>query len=117
MLRTLSFTGGASVTAIHEIGFEEVARVVSQRARIPLDKYSMVDDSRRYVAMEEALHKRVKGQDDAVREVAEAVRAAKAGLKDPRRPIGVFLFLGSTGIGKTELARRWPSFYFSTRAG
>ena len=111
MLRTLSFTGGASVTAIHEIGFEEVARVVSQRARIPLDNL-MVDDSRRYVAMEEALHKRVKGQDDAVREVAEAVRAAKAGLKDPRRPIGVFLFLGSTGIGKTELAKALAEFLF-----
>jgi ATP-dependent Clp protease ATP-binding subunit ClpC len=111
VLRTLSFSGGASVQTEREIGREEVARVVSQRTRIPLDHLT-AEESQRFLQMEEALKKRVKGQDQAVREVAEAIRTAKAGLKDPRRPVGVFLFLGSTGTGKTELAKALTEFLF-----
>ena len=62
--------------------------------------------------MEEALHRRVVGQDEAIAAVADAVRRARAGLKDPKRPIGSFLFLGPTGVGKTELARALAEFLF-----
>ncbi len=111
VLRTLSFSGGTSIQTQEEIGLEEVARVVSQQARIPLENLT-IEESKRFLFMEEALRKRVKGQDRAVKEVAEAVRTAKAGLKDPRRPVGVFLFLGSTGTGKTELAKALAEFLF-----
>jgi len=111
MLRTLSFVEGASVQSKQEIGRKEVAKVVSQRTRIPLDSL-IVEESERYMQMEVVLKKRVKGQDQAVREVAETIRTAKAGLKDPRRPVGVFLFLGSTGTGKTELAKALAEFLF-----
>ncbi|MFZ5993476.1 MAG: ATP-dependent Clp protease ATP-binding subunit [Thermodesulfobacteriota bacterium] len=111
MLRTLSFVEGASVQSKQEIGRREIAGVVSQRTRIPLDSL-IVEESERYLHMENALKTRLKGQDQAVREVAEAIRTAKAGLKDPRRPVGVFLFLGSTGTGKTELAKALAEFLF-----
>lgn len=111
VLRTLSFVEGASIQSKQEIGRNEVAKVVSQRTRIPLDSL-IVEESERYLHIEDALKKRVKGQDQAVREVAEAIRTSKAGLKDPRRPVGVFLFLGSTGTGKTELAKTLAEFLF-----
>lgn len=111
MLQTLSFTGVSKVQAKKEIGTKEIAKVVSQRTRIPLENLT-VEESERFLDMENALRKRVKGQDQAVREVSEAVRTAKAGLKDPRRPGGVFLFLGSTGTGKTELAKALADFLF-----
>ena len=65
--------------------------------------------------MEEALHERIVGQDEAIAAVADAIRRARAGLKDPRRPIGSFIFLGSTGVGKTELAKALAEFLFETR--
>lgn len=111
MLRTLSFVEGASVQSKQEIGRREIAKVVSQRTRIPLDSL-IVEESERYLHIEDALKKRLKGQDKAVREVSEAIRTSKAGLKDPRRPVGVFLFLGSTGTGKTELAKALAEFLF-----
>jgi len=69
----------------------------------------MEGEQAKLVHMEERLHERVVGQDEAIEAVSDAVRRARAGLKDPRRPIGSFIFLGPTGVGKTELARASPS--------
>ena len=70
------------------------------------------DESKRLLGMEEALHKRIIGQDEAIVTIAKAVRRARAGLKDPRHPIGNFIFLGPTGVGKTELVRALAEFMF-----
>jgi len=86
------------------VGEEDIAHIVSSWTGIPVKKLAE-DESERLLKMEEILHRRVVGQDEAVRAVARAIRRARAGLKDPRRPIGSFIFLGPTGVGKTELAR------------
>ncbi|MGE5599045.1 MAG: ATP-dependent Clp protease ATP-binding subunit [Bacteroidota bacterium] len=83
---------------------EEIAEVVSSWTRIPVAKLRE-EETARLLQMEEILHRRVVGQDEAINAVAQAVRRARAGLKDPKRPIGSFIFLGPTGVGKTELAR------------
>lgn len=83
---------------------EDIAHIVSSWTGIPVKKLAE-DESERLLKMEEILHRRVVGQDEAVRAVARAIRRARAGLKDPKRPIGSFIFLGPTGVGKTELAR------------
>ena len=83
---------------------EDIASVVAQWTGIPVDKIAQ-EESESLLHLEEELHKRVIGQDEAVVAVSKAVRRARAGLKDPKRPIGSFLFLGPTGVGKTELAR------------
>lgn len=93
------------------IGPSEIAAVVAQRCRIPVERLTE-DETQRLLQMERELGKRVIGQAEAVRAVAEAVRAARAGLKDPRRPVGVFLFVGATGTGKTELAKALAEFLF-----
>ncbi|MFH0801402.1 MAG: ATP-dependent Clp protease ATP-binding subunit [bacterium] len=90
---------------------EEVARIVSSWTKIPVTKLAEAE-STKLLSMEEALHKRVIGQDEAIKMVSKAVRRARAGLKDPKRPIGSFLFLGPTGVGKTELARTVAEFLF-----
>ena len=87
-----------------EVGEEEVAKVVSRWTGIPVSKL-LEAETERLLHLEEELHRRVIGQDEAVSAVAEAVIRARSGLKDPNRPIGTFLFLGPTGVGKTELAR------------
>ncbi len=96
-----------------EVGPEEIAKVVSEWTGIPVSKL-MEGEREKLLRMEEELHKRVVGQDEAVRAVANAVRRARAGLQDPNRPIGSFLFLGPTGVGKTELARALAEFLFDT---
>lgn len=90
---------------------EDIAAVVAQWTGIPVAKIAE-EESATLLHLEEELHKRVVGQDEAVTAVAKAVRRARAGLKDPKRPIGSFLFLGPTGVGKTELARALASFLF-----
>jgi len=83
---------------------EEIAKIVSSWTGIPVSKLTE-EETERLLKMEDILHRRVIGQEEAVKAVARAIRRARAGLKDPKRPIGSFIFLGPTGVGKTELAR------------
>jgi ATP-dependent Clp protease ATP-binding subunit ClpC len=92
---------------------EDIAEVASMWTGIPVIKLT-IDETSRLLQMEEALHRRIIGQDEAINTVAKAVRRARAGLKDPRRPIGVFIFLGPTGVGKTELVRALAEFMFGS---
>ena len=86
------------------VGEEEVAHIVSSWTGIPVNKLTE-DEAQRLIHLEDILHKRVVGQEEAVKAVSRAVRRARAGLKDPNRPIGSFIFLGPTGVGKTELCK------------
>ncbi len=92
---------------------EHIAEVVSMWTGIPVKRIA-TEESERLLQMEDTLHKRVIGQDEAINMVAKAVRRARAGLKDPKRPIGSFIFLGPTGVGKTELARALAEFLFGS---
>ncbi|GIU84695.1 MAG: chaperone protein ClpB [Acidimicrobiales bacterium] len=94
-----------------EVDEEDIAEIVSKWTGIPVSRL-MEGEKEKLVHLEEHLHKRVVGQDEAVRAVANAIRRSRAGLSDPNRPIGVFLFLGPTGVGKTELARSLAEFLF-----
>jgi ATP-dependent Clp protease ATP-binding subunit ClpB len=94
-----------------EVDEEDVAEVVSRWTGVPVSRL-MEGEMAKLVRMEEVLHARVIGQDDAVHVVANAIRRSRAGLSDPHRPIGSFLFLGPTGVGKTELARSLADFLF-----
>ena len=95
------------------IGESEIAEVVSMWTRIPVSKLTK-DESKRLIKLEEVLHKRGVGQDEAVKAVAKAVRRGRVGLKDPNRPIGSFLFLGPTGVGKTELSKALAESVFGS---
>jgi ATP-dependent Clp protease ATP-binding subunit ClpC len=92
---------------------ENIAEVVSMWTGIPVKRIA-TEESERLLQMEDTLHKRVVGQDEAIQTIAKAVRRARAGLKDPKRPIGSFIFLGPTGVGKTELARALAEFLFGS---
>ncbi|MBI4217075.1 MAG: ATP-dependent Clp protease ATP-binding subunit [Chloroflexi bacterium] len=92
---------------------EDITQVVSMWTGIPLIRIA-AEESSRLLQMEEVLHQRIIGQDEAIAAVAKAVRRARAGLKDPRRPIGSFIFLGPTGVGKTELVRALSEFMFGS---
>ncbi len=94
-----------------EVDAEDVAEIVARWTGIPVSKL-LEGEVQKLLHMEENLHRRVVGQDDAIRAVANAVRRARAGLQDPNRPIGSFIFLGPTGVGKTELARALAEFLF-----
>jgi ATP-dependent Clp protease ATP-binding subunit ClpB len=94
-----------------EVDAEEIASVVSRWTGIPVSRL-MEGEMEKLVHMEERLHQRVVGQDDALRAVSNAVRRSRAGLQDPNRPIGTFIFLGPTGVGKTELARALAEYLF-----
>jgi ATP-dependent Clp protease ATP-binding subunit ClpB len=94
-----------------EVDEEDIAEVVSRWTHIPVSRL-LEGELQKLLHLEEELHKRVVGQDEAVKAVAEAVLRARSGLKDPVRPIGSFIFLGPTGVGKTELARALAEFLF-----
>jgi ATP-dependent Clp protease ATP-binding subunit ClpB len=98
-----------------EVGSDDIAEIVAAWTGIPVSRL-MEGETAKLIKMEERLHDRVVGQDEAIQAVSDAVRRARAGLKDPRRPIGSFLFLGPTGVGKTELARALAEFLFDDEA-
>ena len=90
---------------------EDIAEIVSMWTGIPVTRLAQ-EETERLLRMEEEIHKRIIGQDEAIVNISKSVRRARAGLKDPRRPIGVFMFLGPTGVGKTELVRALSEFMF-----
>src|SRR3712207_2142198 len=94
-----------------EIGEEEIADIVSMWTGIPVFKLTEAE-SQKLIRMEDELHKRVIGQDEAIVAVSKSIRRARAGIKDPKRPTGSFIFLGPSGVGKTELARTLAEFLF-----
>jgi ATP-dependent Clp protease ATP-binding subunit ClpB len=94
-----------------EVDEEDIAEVVSKWTHIPVSRL-IEGEVQKLIHMEERLHQRVVGQDEAMRAVANAIRRARAGLQDPNRPLGSFIFLGPTGVGKTELARALAEFMF-----
>lgn len=96
-----------------QVGVEEIAEVVSRATGIPVSKM-MQGEREKLLAMEERIHQRVVGQDEAVRLVSDAIRRSRAGLSDPNRPYGSFLFLGPTGVGKTELCKALAGFLFDS---
>src|SRR4051812_36747840 len=104
--------GGGEGAGVPEVGVEDIAEVVSRATGVPVSQLTQ-EEMERLLALEQRLHERVVGQDEAVQVVAEAVRRSRVGLGDPGRPIGSFLFLGPTGVGKTELARALAEALFS----
>src|SRR5687767_4865135 len=96
-----------------QVGAEEIAEVVSRATGIPVSKM-MQGERDKLIRMEEVLHQRVVGQDEAVRLVSDAIRRSRSGLADPNRPYGSFLFLGPTGVGKTELCKALAAFLFDS---
>ena len=102
-----------SPTAKPKVTEEDIADVVAMVTGIPVQSIA-TEESERLLKMEEALHKRVVGQDEAINAISKAVRRARAGLKSPKRPIGTFMFLGPTGVGKSELAKTLAEFLFGT---
>ena len=95
------------------IGREHVAAVISARAKIPLMKITQ-EEGEKLMRLESDLHKRIIGQNEAVCAVAKAIRRARAGLKDPSRPIGSFIFVGPTGVGKTDLCKALAEAMFGS---
>ena len=109
----VSPTGTAMKLLRTQVGAEEIAEVVSRATGIPVSKM-MQGEREKLLQMEERLHRRVVGQDEAVRLVADAIRRSRAGLSDENRPYGSFLFLGPTGVGKTELCKALAEFLFDS---
>lgn len=102
---------GAAAMVKEEVSADDIADIVSRWTGIPVSKM-MQSEREKLLHLEEELHKRVVGQEEAITAVADAVRRSRAGLQDPRRPIGSFIFLGTTGVGKTELAKALAEYLF-----
>jgi len=98
---------------VPEVGEEDIAAIVASWTGVPVSRL-VEEETERLLRMESELHRRIIGQEEAIVTIAQAVRRARAGLKDPRRPIGSFIFLGPTGVGKTELARALAEFMFDS---
>jgi ATP-dependent Clp protease ATP-binding subunit ClpB len=96
-----------------QVGAEEIAEVVSRATGIPVSRM-MQGERDKLLHIEEKLHERVVGQDEAIEAVSDAIRRSRAGLSDPNRPYGSFMFLGPTGVGKTELCKALAGFLFDT---
>ena len=111
--RVMNEKNGSSSLVREEVSEEEIAEVVSRWAGIPLTKL-LEGERKKLLQLDEVLHTRVVGQDEAVKAVADAVLRARAGIQNPQRPIGSFLFLGPTGVGKTELARTLAEALFDS---
>ena len=108
--RLESMQGGSAMIK-EEVDSEDIADVVSKWTGIPVSKM-MQSEKEKLLHLEDELHKRVVGQDEAITAIADAVRRSRAGLQDPKRPIGSFIFLGTTGVGKTELAKALAEYLF-----
>ncbi len=108
--RLKKMQGGAAMIK-EEVDSDDIADVVSRWTGIPVSKM-MQSEKEKLLHLEEELHKRVVGQDEAINAIADAVRRSRAGLQDPKRPIGSFIFLGTTGVGKTELAKALAEYLF-----
>jgi ATP-dependent Clp protease ATP-binding subunit ClpC len=100
-----------ALNKIEIVGFDDVADVISKWTGIPLHKIEE-DESNKLLNMEASLHERVVGQEESIIAISKAIRRARSGLKDPKRPVGTFLFLGPTGVGKTELAKTLATYLF-----
>src|SRR2546422_304713 len=98
---------------VPEVTEEDIATIVASWTGVPVSRL-VEEETSRLLRMEEEIHKRLIGQDEAIKTISQAVRRARAGLKDPRRPIGSFIFLGPTGVGKTELARALAEYLFDS---
>lgn len=109
--KQLHDTQGSNAMIKEEVDEDDIAEVVSRWTGIPVNKM-MQSEKEKLLHLEDELHKRVVGQDEAIQAVADAVRRSRAGLQDPKRPIGSFIFLGTTGVGKTELAKALAEFLF-----
>ena len=107
----LKMMQGEKALIKEEVDAEDIADVVSRWTGIPVNKM-VQSEKEKLLHLEEELHNRVVGQDEAIRAIADAVRRSRAGLNDPRRPIGSFIFLGTTGVGKTELAKALAEYLF-----
>ncbi len=107
----LNSTQGGNAMIKEEVTADDIADVVSRWTGIPVSKMQQSERAK-LLSLESELHKRVIGQDDAIQAVADAVRRSRAGLQDPKRPIGSFIFLGTTGVGKTELAKALADYLF-----
>ncbi|HVT73581.1 MAG TPA: ATP-dependent chaperone ClpB [Lacunisphaera sp.] len=115
-LNRVEKAGTAKTTLVkEEVSSEEIAEIISKWTHIPLSKL-LEGEKEKLLKLEDELHRRVIGQDEGVRLVSEAILRARAGIKDPRRPIGSFLFLGPTGVGKTELAKTLAEQLFDSEA-
>jgi len=101
-------------TEIHDVDEEDIAQVVAMMTGIPVDKISE-PEQRKLLQMEETLKEQVVGQDEAIQKLSKAIRRTRAGLKDPEKPIGSFIFLGPTGVGKTELAKVLTEYLFDSQ--
>ena len=110
--KSLSEIQNGSPMVNEEVGVEEIAGVISRWTGIPVSRM-LQSERQKLLRLEDELHRRVVGQDEAITAISDAIRRSRAGLQDPRRPIGSFIFLGTTGVGKTELAKALAEFLFN----